>query len=74
MLFWVENDIFLWIFILITYIYYHTYTYTQHGMKGFKSVYFGQQVQKTMFIFFNHDISRNPGWETLYYSLLVLTL
>jgi hypothetical protein len=32
-------------------------------------VYFSQQVQKTMFIFFNHDLSRNPGWETLIYTV-----
>jgi hypothetical protein len=40
------------------------------------SVYFGQQVKKTMFIYFlimisrgtPSDISRNPGWETLIYT------
>jgi hypothetical protein len=42
MLFWVENDIFLWICLSL----------------------------KNDVYFFNHDLLRNPDWETLYYTIL----
>jgi hypothetical protein len=45
MLFWVENDIFLWIYLFLP------------------------TSSKKMFIFLNHDLSRNPGWETLVQGL-----